>query len=207
MHLSRIQFVGNQFFAVGDRGATAYSFGGLVWQQGNANTGQGLYGSGWNGTTLIVVGDAGTILSSSGGQPSQPTVSFALASSSQAESVGAATVTINLTPASTLPVTVALTVSGTATLGTSATSDYKATIIPITFAASETSKAIPGLIINNDKKDETDETAIFSLGKPTGTPRWARIRATRSPFKTTTRFRSSPCSPPRSSSPWAPPSI
>jgi hypothetical protein len=166
--LSRIQVAGNQFFAVGDRGATSYSFGGLVWQQGNAGTGQGLYGSAWNGTTLIVVGNAGTILSSSGGQPVQPTLSFALASSAQSESVAAATVTINLTPASTLPVTVALTVSGTATLGTSATSDYKATITPITFAAGETSKAIPGLLINNDKADEVDETAIFSLGKPTG---------------------------------------
>lgn len=166
--LGRILVAGNQFFAVGERGATAYSFGGLVWQQGNAGTGQGLYGSAWNGTTLIVVGDAGTILSSAGGQPTQPALSFALASSAQSESVSTATVTINLTPASTLPVTVALTVSGTATLGTSATSDYKATITPITFAAGETSKAIPGLIINNDKKDETDETAIFSLGKPTG---------------------------------------
>lgn len=166
--LSRILVAGNQFFAVGDRGATAYSFSGLVWQQGVANTGQGLYGSGWNGTTLIVVGAGGTILSSAGGQPTQPTLSFALASSAQSESVAAATVTINLTPASTLPVTVALTVSGTATLGTSATSDYKATIAPITFAPGETAKNIPGLLINNDKKDETDETAIFSLGKPTG---------------------------------------
>ena len=166
--LSRILVAGNQFFAVGDRGATAYSFGGLVWQQGSANTSQGLYGAGWNGTTLAVVGDSGTILSSSGGQPTQPMLSFALASSAQSESVAAGTVTINLTPASALPVTVALTVSGTATLGTSATSDYKATITPLTFAPGETAKNIPGLLINNDKKDETDETAIFSLGKPTG---------------------------------------
>jgi hypothetical protein len=168
--LNRVQVVGNQFFAVGDEGATAYSFGGLVWQAGDAGTAQSMYGLAWNGNTLVAGGDAGTILSSTGGQPARSTLSFAAATSNPSESIvgGIQLVQLNLTPASALPVTVLFTLTGTATQGASATtSDYKVVTTPITFAPSETSKLI-NVTIFSDKKDEVNETAVFSLGAPTG---------------------------------------
>ena len=168
--LNRVLVVGNQFFAVGDDGTTAYSFGGLVWQGGQAGTAQSLYGLAWNGITLITGGDAGVILSSTGGQPARPSVSFAAATSAPSESIvgGIQQVQVDLSPASALPVTVLFTLSGSATQGASAvTSDYKVATTPITFAPNETSKLIP-VTIFSDKQDELGETAVFSLGAPTG---------------------------------------
>jgi hypothetical protein len=92
-----------------------------------------------------------------------PTVSFALASSSGLENVASPTLTVNLSAASGLSVTVKYKLNGgTATQG----SDFTFTSGTLTFNPGETSKTVP-LTILNDGFDEPNETVVVNLFGPT----------------------------------------
>ena len=92
-----------------------------------------------------------------------PTVRFSAATLTVDEGVGTAVITATLSPASTLPVTVAYATSdGTATAG----SDYTPISGTLTFAPNQTSQTIT-LPITNDTLDEVDETVILTLSTPT----------------------------------------
>ena len=92
-----------------------------------------------------------------------PTVRFSAATLSVDEGIGTAVITATLSPASTLPVTVAYATSdGTATAG----SDYTPISGTLTFAPHQTSQTIT-LPITNDTLDEVDETLSLTLSTPT----------------------------------------
>lgn len=166
--LKRIIWAGNQFVTVGDGGRELYSFGGLEWVTTNANSSQSLSDLAWSGTTLVTVGSAGAILSSTGGQPQRPTLNFNLASVSVSEGFGTATLNVTLSPASPLPVTVAFSLSGTALQGTSATSDYTVSTLPLKFTPGGPTTLPLAITIKSDALDEVNETAVLTLGAPTG---------------------------------------
>jgi hypothetical protein len=90
-----------------------------------------------------------------------PTIQFALASSSAAESTATANLAVNLSAASGRTITAPFTLSGTATNGP----DYSATVSPLTFTNAQTSKNVT-LTITNDSLDEDNETVSVSLGTP-----------------------------------------
>ena len=165
-----------QFIGVGGLGTTIRSFGGSYWYESNAGTSQSFTDAVWaSGTTLVLVGTNGTIMTSSGAEPPRPTLSFQFPTTSVGEAAGTVPVTVQLSSASPLPVTVAYTGStstpgstGLATLGTSATSDYSLpTPQVLTFAVGETSKTI-SVTIKQDHLVEGDEIATLTLVSPTG---------------------------------------
>lgn len=91
------------------------------------------------------------------------TLSFSAATATVDETAGVATITVNLTRASSQEVTVAYaTSSGTA----GAASDYTASSGSLTFAANETSKSFTISIIN-DTLDEPAETVLLTLSNAT----------------------------------------
>lgn len=90
-------------------------------------------------------------------------LSFSAATAAVNENSGAATITVNLTRASSQVVTVAYTTgNGTAT----ANSDYTTSSGTLTFAANETSKSFTVPIVN-DTLDEADETVVVTLNNAT----------------------------------------
>ena len=92
-----------------------------------------------------------------------PTVSFAVVSSSVAESAGSVTVAVSLSAASGRTVTVPFTVSS-ATATTPA--DFTVSTSPLTFAPGVTTQLITFSIVN-DTLDEIDDAVSISLGTPT----------------------------------------
>ncbi|MBX3011388.1 MAG: Ig-like domain-containing protein [Caldilineaceae bacterium] len=95
---------------------------------------------------------------------SVPTVAFSSATSTVNEAAGNATITVNLSAASSVPVSVTYATSnGTAMAG----SDYTATSGTLTFAPGETSKTFTVAILN-DSLDEADETVNLTLSAPNG---------------------------------------
>ena len=160
---------------VGAAGTTARSYGGAYWYASTAGTAQSLTDAIWTGTQIIAVGSNGTILFSGGSIPPQPTVQFDVASTSVSESVGTVAITVKLSPAAAMPVTVAFSGSTStktsttlATLGTTGAWDYSLpTPTMLTFAAGDTTKTIT-VKINEDNIDENDETATLTLGAITG---------------------------------------
>lgn len=93
----------------------------------------------------------------------QPTVSFALASSSVAEGSGVQGVTVSLSNPSYLPVTVNLNVSGAST---ASSADYTGpSPATVTIAAGATS-AVANVTFGEDTLDEDAETLILTLGSP-----------------------------------------
>ena len=169
--LNRIIRAGNQFVAIGDQGKEAYSFGGIEWVVAPTSiSSQNLRDLAWTGTILGTVGTAGAILTSDGAQPTRPTVTFSLASNAVAEGIGtsAPVLTVNLAPAPSLPVTVLFSLGGTASQGTATTSDYSLSTLPLKFTpGGPTSLSIP-ITIKQDVLDEVNETAVLTLGAPTG---------------------------------------
>jgi len=92
----------------------------------------------------------------------KPTVKFGAATFTAGEAAGSATVTVQLSAPSGLPVTVKYaTANGTAAAG----SDYTAAAGTLTFNPGETSKTFPVPILN-DTLDEYDETVNLSLSDP-----------------------------------------
>ena len=92
----------------------------------------------------------------------KPEVTFSQAATSAGEAAGSVTMTVQLSKAYNLPVTVQYaTANGTAAAG----SDYTATSGTLTFAAGETSKTFP-VSIADDSLDETDETVNLTLSSP-----------------------------------------
>ncbi len=91
-----------------------------------------------------------------------PTVNFSAASSSGSESVGSATMTINLSAASAKTVTAYFSTSGTATSST----DYSITASPVVFSAGQTSKNLTVTVVN-DNLVEASETVIATLTSAT----------------------------------------
>ena len=161
-----------QLVAVGGKGQVVRSFAGGYWYVDNAGTVQSFADAVWTGTSLVAVGAHGTIETSSGSEPARPTLSFALASSSCAESVGTFPVTVQLSPASLQTVTVAF--AGTTTTGTNTAghatlgTDYSLpTPALLTFAPGDTSKTI-NVTIKQDTIVEGAETATLTLSAPTG---------------------------------------
>jgi|GEM_PF-6086183 len=171
-----------QFIGVGGLGTTIRSFGGSYWYETNAGTSQSFTDAVWaSGTTLVLVGTNGTIMTSSGAEPPRPTLSFMAPTSSFSEAAGTVQVTVQLSSPSPLPVTVAYTGStstpgskGLATLGTSATSDYSLpTPQVLTFPATLLTTTTPqtqtiSVAIKQDHLVEGDEVATLTLVSPTG---------------------------------------
>jgi hypothetical protein len=91
-----------------------------------------------------------------------PTVQFAAASQSAEETAGTVTITVELSAASGLPITVPFTISGSATAG----ADYSITGSPITIPAGATTASIT-LTLVDDGLREPNETVIVTLGTPT----------------------------------------
>ncbi|NRA56353.1 MAG: hypothetical protein HRU23_19600, partial [Gammaproteobacteria bacterium] len=92
-----------------------------------------------------------------------PMVAFFTPTSNGLESLSAANLTVNLSAVSAQTVTVAYTVSGTAT---GSGTDYSLASGTLTFAAGQSSKTIIGSIID-DTLDETNETVVVTLSAPT----------------------------------------
>jgi Cu/Zn superoxide dismutase len=91
-----------------------------------------------------------------------PTVSFTAAAQSVSEGVGTATITAQLSSASTQTVTVPFTVGGTA----DNPADYTITASPLTITAGNTSATVTVTVVA-DAVAEGDETVIVTLGTPT----------------------------------------
>ncbi len=96
-------------------------------------------------------------------QTPPPTVSFRTAALTVGESVGSVSLDVFLSAASDAPITVPLTVSGTATPNT----DFTISPNQITFAAGQISASIIVNVID-DTAIEGNETVIVTLGTPTG---------------------------------------
>jgi hypothetical protein len=99
-----------------------------------------------------------------------PAVSFTAATQSVTEAVGTATITAQLSQASTQTVTVPFTVGGTATSG----SDYTVTTgSPLSFTPGSLTRTISVTVVNSSG-GEPNETVVVTLGSPTnatlGTP-------------------------------------
>ncbi|HUP91651.1 MAG TPA: Calx-beta domain-containing protein [Solimonas sp.] len=92
-----------------------------------------------------------------------PTVSFAQDSQTQSETVGTVNVTVQVSPVSTSDITVPYTQSGTAT----SPGDYSAAPNPVVIPAGLASADIV-VTVADDAAVETDETAILTLGAPSG---------------------------------------
>jgi hypothetical protein len=90
-----------------------------------------------------------------------PSVSFTAASQLSINESGTLAVTARLSAASSYPVTVPFTVSGSATGGT----DFTITSSPITIAAGNTT-ASATITISSDLVDEPNETVIITMGTP-----------------------------------------
>ena len=97
--------------------------------------------------------------------PALPTVSVGNASKAEGSSgTSNLAFTVNLSKASTTPVTVQYATSnGTATAG----QDYVAASGTVTFAAGETSKTV-NVVVNGDATVEPDETLTLTLSSPSG---------------------------------------
>jgi hypothetical protein len=89
-----------------------------------------------------------------------PSVEFTAASQSGEESAGTMTVTVQLSAASGLPITVPFTVTGTA-----GGADYTITASPITIPAGQTTATVTIALVD-DGLLEPDETVIIALGAP-----------------------------------------
>ncbi|OPY28919.1 MAG: Calx-beta domain protein [Methanocella sp. PtaU1.Bin125] len=121
-------------------------------------------------------------------EDAQPTLRFAAATYTVAENAGAATVTVNLTGSTALPVSVNYSVTGgNATAGT----DYTGGAGTLTFAPGTTTASF-NVNILNDAMDENDETIVFTLSNPknasTGTPASTTITITDNDAQPTLRF-------------------
>ena len=111
-------------------------------------------------TTLTV----GTVSANYNVTTVQATVGFASGSEIASEGVGTAIVTVSLSAASGVTVTMPFSVTGG---GASNPADYSvATSSPLSFAPGETIKTI-SIPIVNDTLDEDDETVVLALGAPT----------------------------------------
>ena len=93
-----------------------------------------------------------------------PIVDFNATSSSDAESVSSAGLTVDLSAVSGQNVTVDYTVTGTAT---GSGTDYTLANGTLTINAGETSRTITIASIVNDSLDEANETVIVTLSNPT----------------------------------------
>lgn len=167
--LNRIITVGTQVIALGDGGLEVFSFGGLGWSETEIGSSQNVKDAVFAASQIVAVGSTGLIATSSGSTPARPTLNFALGTDQVSESVvgGTKQVVLNLSPASSIPVTVLFTTSGTALRGVAATSDYNVPVTPVLFNPGETTKQI-AVAVKSDTVDEVDETAVFSLGAATG---------------------------------------
>ena len=165
----------------GGGGTEVRSFGGVYWFASRAGTGQSLADAVWTGTQLVAVGAHGTIMTSAGSIPPRPLVRFVLDKSSVNEGAGTATLDVQISPPSPLPVTVSYTGSTSkvgdttvATLGTTGAWDYSLpTVKTITFPANPTgTSATPKqkitVSIHQDTLAEQPETATITLSAPTG---------------------------------------
>ncbi len=95
-----------------------------------------------------------------------PVVSFSALSQDRSEDAGPVTVTVNLSNASSQAISVPYTISGSATIGSG--NDYTvSSISPLSIAAGQTNATLT-VTINDDELDEVDETAILTLGTPSG---------------------------------------
>ncbi len=97
-----------------------------------------------------------------------PVVSFASGTVSAGESTGTHTVTVNLSPAPQAGITLAYTLSGSASRGTDYTiSGVNSNSATLSVAAGATSATI-AITITDDADDESNETVILTLGTGTG---------------------------------------
>ena len=97
-----------------------------------------------------------------------PAVSFASGTSSVSESAGTRSVTVNLNPAPQAGITLAYTLSGTASRGTDyAISGVSSNSATLAVTAGATSVTI-AVAITDDGDDESNETVILTLGAGTG---------------------------------------
>ena len=99
-----------------------------------------------------------------------PVVSFASGTASAGESTGTHTVTVNLSPAPQTGITLAYTLSGSATRGTDYTiSGVNSNSATVAVAAGVTSATIAiAIVITDDADDESNETVILTLGTGSG---------------------------------------
>jgi Calx-beta domain len=159
--------VGGEALALSGAGYITSSFSAQEWITRSSITGQSLADGVIGGGVLVAVGHSGIIISSSGGAPARPTVSFAATSSAISESAGSTVLTVNLTPASESRVSMLYSVTG----NSAAPADYTNVSLPkpltLTFEPGVTSRTI-NLALKDDTLDEVDETAAFLLGSPTG---------------------------------------
>ncbi len=103
-------------------------------------------------TTLTIIDDD---------QPIE--VAFTTGSTSAVETAGLVEVTVALTAAAATDVTVPFTITGTAIRD----SDFAVASSPLTILAGQLTRTL-SLILIDDMLDEGDETALFTLGTPTG---------------------------------------
>jgi hypothetical protein len=153
----------NEFLAAGNYGTLVHSFDGIYWREEDLGTHTFINQIIEAGSQLIATGGYGAIFTSTGTAPVRPTVGFALSSATLAENASPLTVSVTMSEAWTLPVTVPLTFAGTA----STTSDYTRSTTSLTFAPGETTKTIT-ITPKNDTARELDETIVITLGAPTG---------------------------------------
>ncbi len=167
--LNTVVWTGAQFVAMGNKGTNFASYNGQLWRDNTINTDANFNEVVWMGSRLVAFGDRGVIMISEGVEPVQPALTFTSASSTVNENAVTAQVTINLLPASPLPQVMNLTLTGTAGVA-----DYaKTTVLPLTFAANETTKTI-SFTIKEDLLDEhtlptrPDETIILNFSGLSG---------------------------------------
>lgn len=108
------------------------------------------------------VAGAGTATFSATATPIVPAVSFASASQTVSEGVGTATIAVQLSAATSVPVTVPFTLSGTA----ASPADYTITASPLVIPAGSTSGSVTVTVVS-DAVAEPDESVIVTLGTPT----------------------------------------
>lgn len=96
-------------------------------------------------------------------EPVAPDVTLTLDNATIPEAAGVANFTITLSEATTVPVTVGLGITGTAT----ATDDYTVSATEVTIAAGSTSAAVTVTAVQ-DETDEPDETVIVDIASVAG---------------------------------------
>ncbi len=111
----------------------------------------------------FTLNDFGDLIVRVQGTPIVPVATINTATQSVEENVGTVRVTVSLSAASTTPVSIPFTLSGTA----ASPGDYTSTASPLTIPAGQTSADITITVVN-DSIEEGDETIIVILGTPTG---------------------------------------
>lgn len=115
---------------------------------------------------LVAVGGYGAFRTSTGDAPVQTKINFEVAASTISENGGSSLVTVNISAANPLPVTVTFGFAGTAP-----TSTYKRSVASVTFPANDTTSKTVLITPIQDSIDRHNATVIISMASVTGDAR------------------------------------